>query len=496
MDNDIVAHETRHYDPETGDWDGQLAHPDIAERARPAGGRDRSDVTLLDRWQWSFRAISVHKLSPSQALVLSRIAFRAGTEDHVCKESQKKMGVALDMHEDTVRRAVRDLEKKGLVAYERRFNSPGHIYPSFKPFPSETGNQSQQKPGINPSKNRGQSQQKPGINPRSHSGLTGPLTKNQQEKEQKKEQEASNAASLSLTFSQKEQETKISAVCQKCRRSARWIEKVRSEDAHTGFTVHGDCTCADPCKCGRERFREWANCIPCLVTIFDLATTWQKGGAAAVKWYSGNPDAFEEQLHEAADAVDAGEAPALEESPPTRNNREPTTQGRVETDPVKLAEALREYGIEVGSSSANEDEPAPPAPVSPDPIELEPTHTQGTSDQPEPTPGCEREDVPPPPAPFAFSDEDLEDAHAAGTLTTDALRDSLYFKKTTWQEAEQHDRLCTCGQRFGVWRRETGKEYRDRTRAVKMDEHEERARAARELAAAASGNSKIDDPHP
>jgi hypothetical protein len=139
MDRQIVAHDARHYDPEAdGSWDGQLPHPDIAHGAGPAV-QDGSAGTLLNRWQWVFNAVQSHQLTGSQGLVLSRIAFRAGTPPYRCMESQKNIATALAMNEDTVRRAVRDLERKGLVTFERRFNSPGYIYPSFKPIPSETG---------------------------------------------------------------------------------------------------------------------------------------------------------------------------------------------------------------------------------------------------------------------------------------------------------------------------------------------------------------------
>ena len=122
MDNVILSHDPRHYDSETGAWDGQLPHPDIAQGAGPAGGRDSSAGTPLDRWQWVFDAVQHQKLNGTQGLVLSRIVFRAGPPTHRCSESQKSIARSLALNEDTVRRAVRDLEKKGLVAYERRFN--------------------------------------------------------------------------------------------------------------------------------------------------------------------------------------------------------------------------------------------------------------------------------------------------------------------------------------------------------------------------------------
>ena len=364
MDNPSISRDTRHYDSETGAWDGQLAHPGIAELAQLAAplddeDRDRSGGTPLDRWTWAIEATVFHNLSLAEGSVMNYLSFRAGPKKlFVWSESEENIAIGARTSRSSVRRAIKRLVSLGLIAILRSGKGPNAQFAStyaIKGYASGwrvAPNDTLSEHGLvhhEPS-----SSENPGILTENPPGL------------------------------------------------------VHGEQG----LVHGD----PPLVHGEQGLVH--------------------GDASLVHGESTNPD-------------------------------------NLDNNPDNNLESNQD-GFSSFLLSENEDRPAPSAS---EPPSAEP---QETSKQEEP------EHVPPPPLepePFAFVDEDLEQIHTAGTMTADALRDAVFSWRVRWQDAAAHDRECSCGEFYGIRRRETRKEYQARTRAAHNAEHEQRVERVLQLAA-------------
>ena len=104
----------RHYCPETGEWDGQLPLPGIA-----AAVPTPNWPGISERITWSRAVTRAYRLSPSEAATLLEIAFRDDRMEG-CTASMKSLGLDTGFNERTIRKAVKELERKRLIlAHDR-----------------------------------------------------------------------------------------------------------------------------------------------------------------------------------------------------------------------------------------------------------------------------------------------------------------------------------------------------------------------------------------
>ena len=124
----------RHYNPETGAWDGQLAQPDVVDQLSPAGileKRPEDWPSIVERDSFADLATIEFGLTGPESSVFRRILFRAGPASQACWESQTNLGRYLGLGERTVRRALTRLLELGLVhrvtAYHGSGSSNGYV---------------------------------------------------------------------------------------------------------------------------------------------------------------------------------------------------------------------------------------------------------------------------------------------------------------------------------------------------------------------------------
>ena len=113
-----------HYDPHSGDWDGQLPNPDVLEAAPVVPDPEEVTVSewpsILDRDQWNIAMAQVHDLSTIEAIVHQRICFHAGIKKGkappgLCTVSIATLCAETRAGDRAVRKAITSLTKKGLV---------------------------------------------------------------------------------------------------------------------------------------------------------------------------------------------------------------------------------------------------------------------------------------------------------------------------------------------------------------------------------------------
>ena len=124
----------RHYNPETGAWDGQLVQPDVVDQLSPAGileKRPEDWPSIVERDSFADLATIEFGLAGPESSVFRRILFRAGPASQACWESQPNLGRYLGLGERTVRRALARLLELGLVhrvtAYHGSGSSNGYV---------------------------------------------------------------------------------------------------------------------------------------------------------------------------------------------------------------------------------------------------------------------------------------------------------------------------------------------------------------------------------
>ena len=124
----------RHYNPETGEWDGQLAHAEVVEQLPAAGileKRPEDWPSIIERDGFADLVTSELGLAGPESSVFRRILFRAGPSSQACWESQPNLGRYLGLSERTVRRALARLVELGLVhrvtAYHGSGTSNGYV---------------------------------------------------------------------------------------------------------------------------------------------------------------------------------------------------------------------------------------------------------------------------------------------------------------------------------------------------------------------------------
>ena len=113
----IIQHEPPqgHYSADTGQWDGQLPHSDIAAQSNdPAQHQGHNWPTLLDRMLWTRRVIRTLGLTAPQAAVLNEIAFRDG-RGLGCTATMATIGLDTAYNEKSVRTAIKGLEAKKVI---------------------------------------------------------------------------------------------------------------------------------------------------------------------------------------------------------------------------------------------------------------------------------------------------------------------------------------------------------------------------------------------
>ena len=113
----VIQHEPPqgHYSSDTGQWDGQLPHSDIAAQSNdPAQHQGHNWPTLLDRMLWTRRVIRTLGLTAPQAAVLNEIAFRDG-RGLGCTATMATIGLDTAYNEKSVRTAIKGLEAQKVI---------------------------------------------------------------------------------------------------------------------------------------------------------------------------------------------------------------------------------------------------------------------------------------------------------------------------------------------------------------------------------------------
>ena len=104
-----------HYSADTGQWDGQLPHSDIAAQSNdPSQHQGPNWPTLLERMLWTRKVIRSFGLTAPQAAVLNEIAFRDG-RGFGCTATMATIGLDTAYNEKSVRTAIKGLEAKKLI---------------------------------------------------------------------------------------------------------------------------------------------------------------------------------------------------------------------------------------------------------------------------------------------------------------------------------------------------------------------------------------------
>ena len=109
-----------HYSPDSGDWDGQLPHADVARFAK-----NQSDVeaakwpSLLQRLDWATAMTRTHQLSPPQAAVLKEVAYRDG-QGRGCTAAMETIALDTGYNEKSIRTAIKGLQERGLISAHGR----------------------------------------------------------------------------------------------------------------------------------------------------------------------------------------------------------------------------------------------------------------------------------------------------------------------------------------------------------------------------------------
>ena len=104
-----------HYSADSGDWDGQLPHAEVAALAENQPQADHPNWPgILDRMKWTRAMIRAYKLAPPQAALLNEIAYRDG-RGIGCTATMETLALDTGYNEKSIRRAIQALEQRGIV---------------------------------------------------------------------------------------------------------------------------------------------------------------------------------------------------------------------------------------------------------------------------------------------------------------------------------------------------------------------------------------------
>ena len=108
---------TKHYNPETGAWDGQLAAPGMPTADEPTERKDWPKV--FPRMAWADAVVDARRYRRAQAAVFHRMTIRAGTPKG-CTESVGNIAKGLGIDRRSVQRAIKAIKADGYMAVEER----------------------------------------------------------------------------------------------------------------------------------------------------------------------------------------------------------------------------------------------------------------------------------------------------------------------------------------------------------------------------------------
>ena len=104
-----------HYSTDSGEWDGQLPHSDIADQSNdPAQHQSPTWPGIIERLNWTRAVIRAQKLPPPQAAVLNEIAFRDG-RGLGCTATIATLALDTGYSEKPIRLAIQALEKQAII---------------------------------------------------------------------------------------------------------------------------------------------------------------------------------------------------------------------------------------------------------------------------------------------------------------------------------------------------------------------------------------------
>ena len=116
----------QHYNPETGDYDGQLVSPDLVSQLSPPTLKPK----VFDRMAWADSVVQARRYRGSTAAVFHRQTVRAATEEG-CFESVGSMAAGLGISRSSVQRAIKTISKDGYMVIEERSCQSYLCHPDF-----------------------------------------------------------------------------------------------------------------------------------------------------------------------------------------------------------------------------------------------------------------------------------------------------------------------------------------------------------------------------
>ena len=104
-----------HYSADTGDWDGQLPHAEVAALAENQPKQEAPYWPgIIQRMEWARAIIRAHQLPPPQAAVLNEIVFRDG-RGLGCTATIATIALDTGYADRAIRNAIKGLDEKHLI---------------------------------------------------------------------------------------------------------------------------------------------------------------------------------------------------------------------------------------------------------------------------------------------------------------------------------------------------------------------------------------------
>ena len=113
----VIRHEAPHghYSANTGEWDGQLPHAEVAALAEKQPNHEAPYWPgIIQRMEWARTIIRAHQLPPPQAAVLNEIVFRDG-RGLGCTATIATIALDTGYADRAIRNAIKGLDEKGLI---------------------------------------------------------------------------------------------------------------------------------------------------------------------------------------------------------------------------------------------------------------------------------------------------------------------------------------------------------------------------------------------
>ena len=118
-----------HYNPATGQWDGQLPNPQVTDGLLPVAGIlsqvPENWPSIIERDGFADVVGDLFNLSSTESAVFRRILFRSGSASQGCWESQENMARGLRLTSKTVRKALTRLLTDRLIHKIQVFHGGG-----------------------------------------------------------------------------------------------------------------------------------------------------------------------------------------------------------------------------------------------------------------------------------------------------------------------------------------------------------------------------------